>query len=117
MSFKNKNIKKYLSKTEINALYRLKIELEKYWPDVKIKIFGSKVSGKFDDESDVDLLILLPFDVTEQIRNKIINVVFKINLEFETNISALILGQSEWESSVISSLPIHYFIEKEGILL
>ena len=117
MSIKNKKIKKYLTKTEIDALDKLKTELKRQWSDVKMKIFGSKITGKFDEESDIDLLILLPSEVTESIRSKIINKVFEINLQFDTSISALILGKSEWEDSVISSLPIYYFIEKEGVLL
>jgi hypothetical protein len=50
-------------------------------------------------------------------RRKIIHKVFEINLQYDTNISPLILSKNEWEGSVISSLPVHYFIEKEGVLL
>lgn len=117
MSFKNKKIKEYLTRFELNALDKVKTELKTKWPDVKIKLFGSKITGKFDEESDLDLLILLPCKVTESLRREIIHKVFDINLQYDTNISPLILSENEWEGPIISSLPVHYFIEKEGVLL
>lgn len=68
----------------------------------------------FDEESDLDLLILLPCEVTEKIRREIIHKILDINLQFDSNISPLILAEKEWNDSVISSLPIHHFVEEEG---
>ena len=117
MPLQNKKIQGYLTKFELEALDKVKTELKTKWPDIKIKLFGSKITGEFDEESDLDLLILLPCKVTESMRRKIIHKVFEINLQYDTNISPLILSKNEWEGSVISSLQVHYFIEKEGVLL
>lgn len=111
------NIKKYLTSSELEAIEKLIIELRTRWPDSKFKIFGSKVTGDFDEESDIDILILLPCKVTRKIEEQIIDMVFYINLQFETNISPLIFSEEEWNNSPISILPIHYFIEKEGVSL
>ena len=110
-------IKKHLTSSELEAIERLIIELRSRWPDSKFKLFGSKVTGKFDEESDIDILILLPGKVTRKIEDQIIDTVFYINLQFGTNISPLIFSEEEWNDSPISVLPIHYFVEKEGILL
>jgi len=110
-------IKKYFTSSEIEAIDRLVTKLRSLWPDAKIRLFGSKVTGKFDEESDIDILILLPCKVTRKIEDQIIYMVFYINLEFGTNISPLIFSEEEWNDSPISALPIHYFVEKEGILL
>ena len=108
-------LKKYLTEPELDAIDELVAKLIKTWPDVKIKVFGSKVKGFADEESDIDLLILLPCEATEEMRHRIIQMVFHINIRFETNISPLILSRKEWEDSPISVLPIHHFIEEEGI--
>jgi len=78
-------------------------------------IFGPKVSGFPDEESDIDLLILLPCEVTKEMKRQIIHKVFHINLQLETNISPFILSRKEWKDSPIPLLPIHHFIEEEGV--
>ena len=107
------NLKKYLTTTELKAIDMLVTKISKIWPNTKFKLFGSKVTGNFDEESDIDILILLPCEVKEEIRERIIDIVFNINLKFDTNISPLILSEMEWVD--LSVLPIHYFIEKEGV--
>lgn len=106
-----------LTENEIIALTELTTALRELWPQARIKLFGSKATGTFDAESDVDVLVLLPCSVTETIRKQIIHKVFEINLAHESNISVLIVSGEEWDSSIFSFLPIHSFIEQEGVSL
>lgn len=106
-----------LTETEKNALDELIIHIKKDWPEARVKFFGSKVNGTFDEESDLDLLIVLPCIVTDEIRRKIVHRVFEINLKYGSNISVLIVSKQEWENTPLSLLPIHFFVEKEGISL
>lgn len=76
-----------LSKKEERAVIKLIGELRASWPGAKLKLFGSKATGKFDEESDIDMLILLPCEVNEKTREQIIDIVFEINLEFDSNIT------------------------------
>ena len=122
MRLRVKNIDKlvkkgFISKSEKQALDKLIAELKASWPGVKAKIFGSKVKGIFDEESDLDIMILLPCQVTEEIRRRIIHRVFDINLSFETNLSTLIMAEKEWGGSRVSLLPIYAYIEEEGVSL
>ncbi|MEW6419811.1 MAG: nucleotidyltransferase domain-containing protein [Nitrospirota bacterium] len=105
------------TESEKDALIKLMSDLRVSWPNAKFKLFGSKVKGLADEESDLDLLVLLPCDVSEDIRRQIIHKVFDVNLAFGTNISTLIMSEKEWESDIFSLLPIHSFIEEEGIPL
>ena len=114
---KKNTISKYLTPNELKALDTLVAKVNKMWRGAKFKLFGSKVTGRFDEESDIDVLVLLPCKVTREIENRIVDMVFYINLQFGTNISALIFSDEEWNNSPVSVLPIHYFIEKEGISL
>ena len=109
--------KGFISKSEKKALDQLVTELKRFWPGSKGKVFGSKVKGTSDEESDLDILILLPNDVTKEIRRQIIHRAFDINLTFGTNISTLIMSEKEWNSDLFSFLPIHSFIEEEGVPL
>jgi len=114
---KENTISKYLTPNELKALDTLVARINKMWRGAKFKLFGSKIKGNFDEESDIDILILLSCKVTREIENQIIDMVFYINLQFETNISPLIFSEEEWDNSPVSVLPIHYFIEKEGLFL
>ncbi len=106
-----------LAENERNALMKLIADLTLPWPEAEFKLFGSKVTGGADEESDLDILILLPCEVTTEIRRLIIHKAFDINLAFETNISPLIMAKKEWASDILSFLPIHSFIEEEGVTL
>lgn len=106
-----------LTKSEMEALSKLITDIKLSWPNAKFKLFGSKVKGIADEESDMDLLIILPCDITEDIRRQIVHKIFDINITFEANISPLIMSENEWESPRFSLLPIHAFIEEEGVPL
>ncbi len=106
-----------LSRNEVLGLPELIMAVRGPYPLARIKLFGSKATGTFDVESDVDVLVLLPSPVSDAVRKQIVHKVFEINLDYESNISVLILSEEEWDSSMFSFLPIHTFVEKEGASL
>jgi len=116
-NLKNLVKKGLLSEKERLALSKLIAELRASWPGAKVKLFGSKVRGRADEESDLDVLILLPCHISNDIRQKIIYKIFDLNLSFETNISPLIMSKNEWETGLLPLLPIHDYIEEEGVAL
>lgn len=83
----------------------------------RIVLFGSAVRGTADEESDVDLLIVLRQPVDHSVRDRISSVILDVNLEYETNLSELIVGQDTWDNGIGSVLPIHQEVEEQGISL
>lgn len=108
---------KNLEKSEIFALQEMTGRLQKLWPDIRCILFGSKVSGNFDSESDIDVLIIFPDSLSFEVRRKIIHIIFEINLHYESNISPLIVSADEWTHSPLSVLPLHATIGQEGVTL
>lgn len=106
-----------LLQSEIHALAQLITDIKSTWPQAKFRLFGSKVRGTADEESDLDLLIELPCEITKDIRKRIIYQIFDLNLALGTNINALIVSESEWEGPLYSLLPIHAYIQEEGVPL
>ena len=106
-----------LTQAEKLALISLIISLRADWPCAKFTLFGSKVKGMADEESDLDLLVILTCPVDDEIRRRIVHRVFEINLIYGSNISVLIFSEEEWEGGAVSVLPIHTVIEEEGIPL
>jgi predicted nucleotidyltransferase len=85
-------------------------------PD-RIVLFGSVVRGTSDEESDLDVLIVLQEPADHQIRNRISRLILDINLEHDTNLSGLVVDQKTWDGGLLSVLPIHDEVEEQGVQL
>lgn len=83
----------------------------------RIVLFGSVARGDADEESDVDLLILLKEQASLETRDRITSLILDINLEYGTNLSELIVDLETWNHGIPSVLPIHKTIEEQGIRL
>jgi predicted nucleotidyltransferase len=83
----------------------------------RMVLFGSIVEGTSDEESDVDLLVVLRQCPSLQRRDRLTGVILDINLEYDVNLSELIVDRHTWDKGLPSILPIHEKIEEEGIPL
>lgn len=83
----------------------------------RLVLFGSLVRGESEAESDVDLLIVLTEHPTYKMRDRITSLLLDINLEYGTNLSALIVDRQTWDHGLPSASPVHQEIEEEGIRL
>jgi len=107
----------YLEPNEISALDEMTRALVDLWPGIQCFLFGSKVSGNADSESDLDVLILFPEKIEQNMRQKIVHLIFELNLRYTTNISPVVLSMDEWTNSPLAILSFHATIEREGIPL
>ena len=96
------------------ALMKVKSEIEKAHRVVDYRIFGSKAKGDDSAESDIDIMIEVE-DYTQEIETFIDNTVYKINLEYDCLISALIFGSKELEEGPLRESPIYRSISREGV--
>ena len=71
------------------ALEAVRDRLTARHPVDRIVLYGSVAWGRPDDESDVDLLIVLKDPPDHDIEDQISRVIFEINLEYDTNLSEL----------------------------
>lgn len=83
----------------------------------RIVLFGSVVRRQSDEESDVDLLIVLREPPDHKVRNRISRLILDVNLECDANLSGLVVDQETWDEGPLTVLPIHEEIEEEGIRL
>ena len=81
----------------------------------RVVVFGSAAWGRPDEESDVDVLIVLKDKLDLETEDRISRVIFEINLEHDTNLSELIVDRHTWDYGLASAMPIHEAIEKRGI--
>ena len=106
-----------LKPNQYQALAELKKRLAANFDIVEMAIFGSVVRGEADDESDLDILLVTKLPLDRTTRHQITDIVCEINLQFDTNLSTLVVDQAAWQSGLYSVLPIHEEILTEGVAL
>ena len=100
---------------QFQALSEIKRRLlEKF--DIKtLVLYGSVARGQADEESDADLLVVTSKPLTRFERHEITNVVFEVNLQYDTTFSTLVVDIKSWETGIISVLPVRDEIIRDGI--
>lgn len=106
-----------LTSLQKEALAELKTELIRRFDPEKLIIFGSTVRGDFDDESDIDLLVITKWPYSRSERHQITDMVFEVNLKYGTNISSTVVDQQSWSNGPFSVLPIKHEIDRDGIAI
>jgi predicted nucleotidyltransferase len=71
--------------------------------------------GQATEESDADLLIVTSNPLTRFEGHEITNVVFEVNLHYDTNFSTLVVDRRSWNTGIISVLPVRNEILRDGI--
>jgi predicted nucleotidyltransferase len=93
----------------------VKSRISKIDSEAKIILFGSRARNDAKKESDWDFLILTHFPVTRDLKNKIYDELFEIELETEEVLTGIIQNINSW--SDYSKTPIYNNILKDGIEL
>ena len=100
---------------EKRALQELKKKLLHKFPDAELVLYGSRARGDYGELSDIDVLILLPLDVDNKLKEEIIGVAFDIELEHGVVFGLLIKSRNFWNSSLAKAMPIHWNVDREGV--
>jgi len=106
-----------LQENEKKALLELKEILFRNFSVYKIILYGSKARGDFDEESDIDILVILNNKVDDDIREKIFSISFKIEIKHDVILGILVEHKDFWNSPLAGSMPVHSNIDLEGVPL
>ena len=108
---------KLLTTVQSKALEELRERLFIEFDVESIILYGSVARGKSDEESDIDLLIITTNPLARSERHRITDVIFEVNLCYDTNFSSLVVDRRCWDEGALSIHPIRDEILKDGLLV
>ena len=81
-----------------------------------VKLYGSYSRCDFDDESDIDIIIIADISPEERViyRNQLFDYIYDLDLEYDVLISVFIQDKSTFERYK-DSYPFYKNIESEGV--
>ena len=105
-----------LTENEERALKELRRQLVAKYPIIDIRLYGSKARGEGREDSDLDVMIEIP-GYDRAMVAEIDDIIYRINLDHDVFISAVVFGKDELEEGPMSEAPIYKVIQREGVPL
>jgi len=108
----------YLTNREKAALSEFVARLQEMYPDevVLAMLFGSKVRGDFDDESDLDVLVVVESDGWRFHRETSF-IGSRVSLDYDVNISPKSVTQTHYRNLQELRTPFFENVQAEGVEL
>ena len=107
---------KYLTRNETIALDLLINNIKNQLKDelLQVKLFGSKSRGDFQQDSDIDLLLVVR-QRTKEILDKLAELHLDIDLKYDPHISLIIFSEYEYKQNEMFDSPFIKSLKREGI--
>jgi predicted nucleotidyltransferase len=84
----------------------------------QLVLFGSKARGDYSEWSDVNILALIEEEKKWDNREKLSDITFEINMEYDTQLTCILENENDWLLEADSIwLPLKDNIVQEGIAL
>jgi predicted nucleotidyltransferase len=104
-----------LKENEKKALQELTEKLSERLPEVEIILYGSKARDDSEAFSDIDVLVLLDREVNNSLEEEIFSIAYELELDVVFGI--LVESKVFWNSDLAHAMPIHWNIDREGIMI
>ena len=101
------------TKPILEVIKRLARSIE---PESEIILFGSRARGDERADSDWDIIILVPYQVTLKDEQRFRHELFSVELEYEQPISTFVFSKIDWEDK-FKVTPLYQNVQQEGIYL
>jgi len=106
-----------LKGNERKALQELKERILERFPDAEIILYGSKARGDSEEESDIDLLILVESLVNTKLEEEIFHISYEIELKHDVVFGEIVENKDFWNTPSANAMPLHWNIDREGVLI
>lgn len=102
------------------SIYRFSQQMKKIFGShlSKVIVYGSYARGNYQDNSDVDIMVLvnLPEAEIKKLENAVYDVAFEIEIDMGIDISPIIKSEAQYEYWV-DVLPFYRNVREEGVVV
>ena len=108
----------HLTEAEENVIEKLVKKIKDTLGDnlVFIELFGSKIRGDYEPDSDIDLLVVVK-NKNAKLRSSLYDILFEIDPYYNFKISLIIYSEFEYKQNIKLKSTFFENLEKEGIRL
>jgi predicted nucleotidyltransferase len=85
-----------LNESEAIALGELKNKILLKFNVIQIILFGSKARGDYNEDSDIDILVIVSDQDNHKNRMKLYDIVFEVNIKHLTDFSCRLRNHHNW---------------------
>jgi predicted nucleotidyltransferase len=96
-------------------LDKIKTQVLKEDENASLILFGSRARGDFREDSDWDVLVLTSKDLGHQLKRKLRDDIYDVELEFTQPVSTIIVEKEKWNSMSIT--PLYKNVAAEGKII
>lgn len=89
--------------------------IDKFGVETETYLFGSVARGDYGAYSDIDILVLLPFEPNNSIEEEIFDLAYDIELEYNIVFGIIVYSKTFWNSGKANIMPLYKNIKKEGV--
>lgn len=84
----------------------------------KVIVYGSYARGNYQDNSDVDIMVLvnLPEPEIKKLENNVYDIAYEIEMDTGIDISPIIKNETQYEYWV-DVLPFYKNVQEEGVVI
>jgi len=106
---------KNLNDNQLKAIETFITRVKQKYTLAEAIAFGSAISGRAEEGSDLDILVVTEYKLNHRDRHCIQNISTETNWEFDTNISPTIVDRENWEHGMYSLLLIKDEVDRDGV--
>ena len=103
-----------LTTNESAALKKLKAALARDFRVVELRLFGSKARGDSDQESDIDVLVVLE-DYDWDTRMAVVDLCTDISIDYGVLLTPVLYTRAEFDSGLTKVTPFYQAVAREGL--
>jgi uncharacterized protein len=81
----------------------------------KIILFGSRARGEAQADSDMDLLVILQENPTEEVEDYILDCAWEAGIEHSVVLVPIVYSREEWEKGPEQSSLLALAVQRDGI--
>ena len=98
------------------SISELKRVLNVYFGNrVELYLFGSVARDEYSTESDIDILVLIPGEVKTAIEEKVIDLAYDVELEYDVVFGIVVYSKEFWSSGKARAMPFHQNLQREAL--